>query len=120
MSESLPDINVGLTKPDLFEKFKIQLKKDFDNCALTSEFCNDLKANNLELIDVLLAQLDIINKKYSGKLNELLYRIDISEHQIKKLSKLNSDKTLNEIIAELIIKRELQKVVYKEFFKKHE
>lgn len=120
MSESLPDINIGLTKPDLFEKFKVQLKKDFDNCALESGFCNELTSNYHELLRILELQLDIIGKKFSGKLNELLYRIDISEHQIKKLSRLNTEKTLNEVMAELIIKRELQKVVYKEFFKKHE
>lgn len=120
MSDSLPDINLGLTQPDLFEKFKNQVKKDFENCSLDSAFCNDLSSVYADLLNILASQVELISKKYSGKLNELLYRIDISEHQIKKKSQLSPDNSLNKIIAELIIKRELQKVVYKEYFKKHE
>lgn len=120
MSEILPDINVGLTKPDLFEKFKIQIKKDFENCGLNTGFCEQLVQDYNSVVALLEKEIVHICKSYSLKLNELLYRIDISEHQIKKLSRLNSDKSINEIIAELIIKRELQKVVFKEYFKKHE
>ncbi len=120
MSESLPDIITGLTKPDLFEKFKNQLKKDFENCSLDSDFCNQINSNFNDLLLSLARQVETISKNFPGKLNELLYRVDISEHQIKKQSRLKPGVTLDEIIAELIIKRELQKVVYKEYFKKHE
>jgi hypothetical protein len=47
----------------------------------------------------------------------LLYRIDVSELQIKKLSREKPENEMNEIMAELIIKRELQKVVIKEHYR---
>lgn len=120
MSEELPDINQGILKPDLFEKFKMQLQRDFENCGEDGTFCNDLKADYDIIFRELIAAVKKITKKVNSKLNELLYRIDISEAQIKKLSAQKPDAELEEVISELIIKRELQKIVYKEFFKKHD
>lgn len=115
--EELPDINTGISKPGLFEKFKIQLKKDFDNCGLEGDFANSLVPDFNLILASVTAQAEKINKTSSGKLNELLYRIDISEAQIKKAVNLKPDISLNIVIAELIIKRELQKIVIKEHFK---
>lgn len=120
MSDELPDINQGILKPDLFEKFKMQLQKDFENCGVDAAFCNTLKAEYDFIFHEIYTEVKRITKSVNSKLNELLYRIDISELQIKKLSKEKPDVELEEVISELIIKRELQKIVYKEFFKKHE
>ena len=115
--EELPDLNTGISKPDLFEKFKIQLKKDFENCGLEAGFITNLIPDYDFIFDLVNAEVEKINKTRSNKLNELLYRIDISEQQIKKAFNQNTNTTLNEIIAELIIKRELQKIVIKEHYK---
>ena len=116
MSE-LPDISMGISKPELFEKFKLQLNKDFENCGLSGEFSINLIPDYNFIAEVLTCEVEKINKSSSGKLNELLYRIDISEAQIKKAFNLNPDISLNEIIAGLIVKRELQKIVIKEHYK---
>ncbi len=115
--EELPDIITGISKPDLFVKIKMQLQKDFGNCNLERIFATQLVADYKLILSAVLLEVEKINKTSSGKLNELLYRIDISEAQIKKAFNLNPDTTLNEIIADLIIKRELQKIVIKEHFK---
>ena len=115
--EELPDINTGISKPGLFEKFKIQLKKDFENCGIEGSFADNLVPEFNSILETVNIEVEKINKASSGKLNELLYRIDISELQIKKAFNLNPDVTLNAVIAELIIKRELQKIVIKEHFK---
>lgn len=117
MSDQLPDINQGISKPDLFEKFKLQLQKDFESCGVNGEFCVSLTANYDSIHTTLMRELSLISKSTTSKINELLYRIDISEQQLKKLSKLKPTEDLNSIIAELIIKRILQKIVYKEYFK---
>ncbi|HWY12950.1 MAG TPA: hypothetical protein VN026_16565 [Bacteroidia bacterium] len=114
--EELPDLNTGISKPDLFEKFKIQLRKDFENCGLDPEFTINLIPDYDLIFSVVNLEIEKINKSRSNKLNELLYRIDISEQQIKKAFAANSNSTLNEIISELIIKRELQKIVIKEHY----
>lgn len=117
MSDQLPDINQGISKPDLFEKFKQQLQKDFESCGVNGEFSVSLTANYDSIHAILVRELSQVSKSTNSKINELLYRIDISEQQLKKLSKLKPDEDLNSIMAELIIKRVLQKIVYKEYFK---
>ena len=48
---------------------------------------------------------------------QLLYRIDISEAQLKRYLLENKSDNYFNVIAELIIKRVLQKVVIKQFYK---
>ncbi len=115
--EELPDLNTGISKPDLFEKFKLQLQKDFENCGLDGKFAINLIPDYDFIFNLVNLEVEKINKSQSNKLNELLYRIDISEQQIKKAFNQNSNTTLNEIISDLIIKRELQKIVIKEHYK---
>jgi hypothetical protein len=113
--DELPDINSGISKPELFEKFKLQLQKDMEYCGLNGKFVSELIPEYQFIVNVLHSELEKITK-ISGKLNELLYRIDISESQIKKAS-ASSSNSFNEIVAELIVKRELQKIIIKEHFK---
>ncbi|MBL7895998.1 MAG: hypothetical protein JNK50_11955 [Bacteroidia bacterium] len=117
MSDQVPDIITGISKPDLFEKFKQQLQKDFESCGVNGEFSASLTANYDSIHERLVKELSQISKTASSKINELLYRIDISEQQLKKLSTLKPEEDLVSIMAELIIKRILQKIVYKEFYK---
>jgi hypothetical protein len=51
---------------------------------------------------------------------QLLYLIDISEAQLKKYLTENKKETHFNVIAELIIKRVLQKVVIKQYYKSKE
>jgi hypothetical protein len=50
----------------------------------------------------------------------LLYRIDISEAQLKRYLNKNKDESHFNVIAELIIKRVLQKVVIRQMYKNSE
>lgn len=120
MMEKLPDNNLGISTPDLFEKFKIQLQKDFEICGCNGVFCTHLIADLNAITLTLITEIEKISKSSGSKLSELLYRIDINELQIKNESRKFPQKKLNEVIAALIIKRELQKIVYKEYFKKNE
>ena len=115
MSE-LPDTLTALAKPDLFEAFKAQLKKDFEMCAIDSDFVSGLNSDYGLLLQTLAKEVEKIMKA-STKLSDLLYRIDISENQLKKLSKEKSDSDLSDVVAELVIKRELQKVVIRKMYK---
>jgi hypothetical protein len=47
----------------------------------------------------------------------ILYRIDVSDEQIKKAVNENTSEPFSEIITDLIIKRELQKVVIRQHYK---
>jgi hypothetical protein len=113
----LPDNLTALSKPDLFEAFKLQLIKDVEYCGLNADFVITLTAD----YEIIFTSAARFVKKIMGgsenKLSELLYRIDISEAQIAKLMKDKRELEFSDIIAELIIKRELQKVVLKKMFK---
>jgi len=88
-----------------------QIKKDFEFSGLTFQFSNDPAHCYNELlyqISPLIA--DLIDKKFDKLLN-LLYRIDIPENKISDLMTSNAFGSLPEAIADLVIRRELLKVV---------
>ena len=108
------DILHSLEKPDLFEKFKTQLTKDFELCGLLDD-APQINSNELNhVFSELLKSIRLLENKGANGLMNLLYRIDVTESQINQAVKLNPDKTWQEVIAELIIKRILQKVIFKE------
>jgi len=115
--EELPDIITGISKPDLFLKFKMQLQKDFENCGLNGEFADALVADFDLILNAVESEIEKLNKISASKLTGLLYRIDVNEAQIKKMMNQRPDGRFNEVVAELIIKRELQKIIIKEHFK---
>ncbi len=115
--DELPDILTGISKPDLFEKFKLQLQKDFEGAGLNGDFANELPQDYESILKIIGSETEKVNKLAISKLTGLLYRIDISEVQIKKISLEKPGISLHEIIAELILKRELQKIIIKEHFK---
>lgn len=109
----IPDVLHSLERPELFAKFKAQMYKDFELSGL-SDYAPKLTTNNLnEVYDEVLNSILLIERKDSTSLMTLLYRIDITEQQLKKASQTSSN-NLKQVMAELIIKRILQKVILKE------
>jgi len=101
----------------LLEKFKIQLQKDFEQSNYPVDFISGLSGDYHTLVNTLVRHLKEAENKTSMNLMQLLYRVDISESQLKQYLHVNRNKEYFEVIAELIIKRELQKVVIKEKLK---
>ena len=61
-----------------------------------------------------LKSVMISEKRDSSSMQNLLYRIDVTELQIKKEAVNHPEKNFQQILSELIIKRILQKVILKE------
>lgn len=101
----------ALAQLDIFKAFEQQLRKDFEGAgyALAPEF--ELESNYVDLQKQMHDEVVTLSKK--NALPQLLYRIDISENQIKKYSQLQNKLSFETVIAELIIKRILQKVIFK-------
>ncbi|MFK5878487.1 MAG: hypothetical protein QM478_03205 [Flavobacteriaceae bacterium] len=95
---------------DLYLKLIEQLNKDFILAGIEQSFCLDCTPSKLaqELHKILLR---LINNDFDSYLN-LLYRIDISEIEIKKLDGSNLEKMTEQIVY-LLLKREWQKVWFK-------
>jgi hypothetical protein len=100
----------------LLELFKTQLKKDFESSGLNGDFVGHLSSEFKELVKQIIIELNPLINSRSFLLSSLLYRIDISESQLKNYQFTNNQLTFNEVLAELIIKRILQKVILKKQF----
>jgi hypothetical protein len=106
-----------LTDKNLFNAFLLQLIKDFEQSNFPIEGLKDLNPDYHQIHRALEQLLQ--NNEFSTQHNimQLIYRIDISEHQLAKYLNENKDRNYFDVIAELIIKRVLQKVVLKKQFK---
>jgi hypothetical protein len=112
------DVNNYLITQNLFDLFKAQLKKDFEGAGVNSDFTENLPQEFEALKASMVTQMNLILKSSSSLLSSLLYRIDISETQIHNYQIKNSTLSFEESLAELIIKRILQKVILKKTFSK--
>lgn len=117
MAEGLEEIDLRRDgfRDDLFELFKLQLKKDFESCGMEGGFAEHLPSVYENLHAAILKELKGVMKSESG-LMALLYRIDISEPMIRKSRNEHPDADFDILLTELIIKRILQKVILKKHF----
>lgn len=115
--EDLVKVNDQLTHKDLFASFKVQLAKDFQQSNFNADFVEALEPNYGRIHEAILRELQRSKKSADADLMHLLYRVDISEAQLKRYLDANPGEHHLSTIAELIIKRELQKVVIKQYYK---
>jgi hypothetical protein len=118
--QNLPDIKNQLSHKDLFDAFKGQLAKDFEQSNFPSDFISALPPDYAAIVEQIAFELQQNEKKTDLNLMQLLYRVDISEAQLKRYLHENKNENYFNVIAALIIKRVLQKVVIKRYYKKNE
>jgi hypothetical protein len=118
--QNLPDIKNQLSRKDLFGTFKVQLAKDFEQSNFSADFIEALEPNYNGIHEKIVFQLQHNETKTDSDLMRLLNRIDISEAQLKKYLSENKNEDRFNVIAELIIKRVLQKVVIKHHYRNNE
>ncbi|MBL7933634.1 MAG: hypothetical protein JNL60_17155 [Bacteroidia bacterium] len=110
------DIKTFLLKEQLFDLFKSQLKKDFEGAGLNGDFADALPADFTLLCKELEQQLVSLSKKSSSALSSLLYRIDINERQLNSYQLKQRQESFEKVLAEVIVKRILQKVILRKKF----
>lgn len=104
----------------MFGAFKIQLTKDFEQSEFSSDFIEALKPDYGSIHKKIVSELVRNEARANSHLMRLLNRIDISEAQLKRYLSDNRNEDRFSVIAELIIKRVLQKVVIKHHYKSTE
>jgi len=104
----------------LFGAFKIQLAKDFEQSNFPSSFVEELEPNYDRIHEKILFEVQRNKTKTDSNLMRLLNRIDISEAQLNRYLNESKNENRYNVIAELIIKRVLQKVVIKQHYKNNE
>jgi hypothetical protein len=110
------DIAKHFINPDLLRQFIEQLQKDFN----FSEPIQALNVDTLkpdEVFPLVCAEVKRLMAKEYGALQTTLYKIDISEQQLKKEFAAATGLDEAEVLAHLIMKRELQKIVYRNYYK---
>ncbi|PKP12569.1 MAG: hypothetical protein CVU08_09915 [Bacteroidetes bacterium HGW-Bacteroidetes-3] len=100
---------------NLYVRLIEQLNKDFHlaNVPISFDVTNSPVQLKKQLFEVLL---NLITNQYDDYLN-LLYRIDVAESELAKLKNNNLTTSIEEI-AYLVLKREYQKVWFKQNFDK--
>jgi hypothetical protein len=99
-----------ITAKNLYKKLIHQLNKDFKLSNIDEEFKDTITPEKLKR-DIHELVFRLINEKFVEYLN-LLYIIDVSEKEVKKLD--GSDiAIMSEQVAFLILKREWQKVWFR-------
>lgn len=102
-----------VTALDLYSNLIVQLNKDLLLANVDLGFSEDISPENL-FIKLNETVYFLLREKFAEYLN-LLYIIDVPEHQVKKLDGNNLE-LLSKNVSFLILKREWQKVWYKKHY----
>jgi hypothetical protein len=116
---NLTDISKYLNRLDLIKDTANQIIKDFDMFGMEIKFSGNAYNAYEELFEQIEPHINQLISSNQQKFMGILYRIDLSDIQIKKAVSENTSESFSEIITDLIIKRELQKVVIRNHYKSH-
>ncbi|MES2285549.1 MAG: hypothetical protein V4547_07660 [Bacteroidota bacterium] len=111
------DLSQYFNRLDLIKDTANQIIKDFDMFGLEVKFSGNAFNAYEELFEQIEPHIDQLIHSNQQKFMSILYRIDLSDEQIKKAVNENSSEPFSAIVSDLIIKRELQKVVIRNHYK---
>lgn len=114
----MTDLTPYLNRLDLLNDTAQQVMKDFGMNGMEIKFSGNAENAYAELFDQIHPHIQkLLSEKRGEAFYNLLYRIDLSETQIKKAVESSLDKSFSETLTDLILKRELLKVVMRKFYK---
>jgi hypothetical protein len=114
----IKNISQYFNRLDLIKDTASQIIKDFDMFGMDIKFSGNAYNAYEELFEQIEPHIHKLISNNHSKFLGVLYRIDISDIQIKKAVDSNASESFSEIITDLVIKRELQKVVIRQYYKK--
>ncbi len=121
---NLPDLkNLSIepyrNREAVIRQVAAQIEKDFDQFGLEVNFSGEIKNAYEELFSQLNEHLRKLLDRDYHRLILLLYQIDVSENQIIRTELNFPDVPKSELLTELIILRELKKVLIRNYFKEN-
>jgi len=96
-----------------------QIKKDFGMFGLDIDFPLNMDMVYLDLFRELEYQISGLLASNVQKLSALLYQIDLSEKTILASWEAHPEFTHSQVIAELVIYRELKKILFRSYYKNY-
>jgi hypothetical protein len=115
MEKDFP-VQTYINNLEILELTAAQIKKDFSFFSMDIVFRDNKENAYTQLYNQILPHISKLLKDKYEKLFSLLYRIDISEKQLKAEQEQNKELPFEQIITGLIIKRCLQKVVLRKLY----
>ena len=113
---ALNELSIYYDQIELIEKVVLQLKKDFNWYNLDITFKTSKETAYQKLYKEILPLIEeLLNDNYP-KLKSLLNRIDVEEDFLNKKLRENPQADTDEVITDLILKRELQKVIIRKLY----
>lgn len=94
------------------------ISKDFDQAGISSVITTDGIDNLEQLKKHLTAKLTELMETNYEKLINILYRIDINESKLNELFGAKNREYIPSRLAELIIERQLQKITFRNMYRK--
>ncbi|HEY0030161.1 MAG TPA: hypothetical protein VGC65_05340 [Bacteroidia bacterium] len=114
---NLNDISKYFNKLELIRETAAQIIKDFDMFGMEVKFSGNAYNAYEELFEQVEPHMDKLISSNRSKFMGILYRIDLNDEQVQKAIRNNSTESFPAIITDLIIRRELQKVVIRNHYK---
>ena len=120
----LPDFNnISIERyrdrAEIIRQVAAQIEKDFDQFGMEVQFSGDINYAYDELFAQLKEHLIYLLDRDYHRLVLLLYQIDVSEKQIISTELKYPDVPKSDLLTELIIQRELKKVLIRNYFKEN-
>jgi hypothetical protein len=115
---SFINITQYFNRLDFIKDTANQIIKDFDMFGLEIKFSGNQYNAYEELFEQIEPHISKLINTNQSKFMGILYRIDLNDEQLKKAIDENSSEPFSAIITDLIIKRELQKVVIRKHYSK--
>ena len=117
-----PDLSASAIKKyrddkKIIEQTARQIVKDFALFGLDIDFSEDVDYSWQEIFVELEKQIRYLLEINSAKILSLLYQIDIPEEKIIEKADMENDRNLSEVVSEMIMERELKKVLTRIYFK---
>ncbi len=111
------DLRKYYNNEEIIRLTALQVIKDFSLFGLQIEFPEDIQYAYTHLYPQLVNEVSVLLDRSNTKLLSILYQIDIPEKVIRNAAESMPDKALAEVITELILNRELKKVLTRIYFK---
>ena len=113
------DIECYVCSVELLKEVVSQINKDFQVNGFDVDFTGKGETAYQELTDQLIPVVDYLLEKQPDRFWNLLYNIDLNENSVKKALFGAEENSIHQL-TDLILKRELQKVVIRRFYaRKH-
>lgn len=111
------DIELYKTKTEIIRQTVEQVIKDFTMFGMDIEFNGNTDIAYEEMFFQLTAHVSRLLEVDPHRLSALLYQVDLGENKVIESSVLHPEWSLPEVISELVIHRELKKVLIRNYYK---